>query len=57
VQKNGEAAIRRNCRGSGEIIYTEWIAGEFAKDFGIGDLRCLRVWFGVLRKERNCGGD
>lgn len=57
VEENSKAAIWRNNRGSGEIIDTARITGEFAKDFGIGDLRCLRVRCGVLRQERNCGGD
>lgn len=48
VEKNCEAAIRRNCRGSGEIIYTAGIAGEFTEDFGIGDFCCFRVRRGVL---------
>lgn len=55
VKENGEAAVRGNGGGSGKVIDAAWIAGEFAKDFGIWNL-CMRGRCGVLRRERKGDG-
>ena len=53
MEENRETAIGRDGSGGWEIIDAARIAGEFAEDLGVGDLRLRNG--GVLCGERGSG--